>query len=145
MLLTRIRIHYFNVVLFLLLFGFGIFLNAQENMPTERISGEELRTTIEFCNHDVTKFWKQANSSFYITYSFSLDDTGKAVSIKKLRDEVVGEKQVKACFSKWTLNGFKSGTNFIVTFKWRHGKGWVEQDIVGGGMRQIVTIDGIGY
>lgn len=98
-----------------------------------------------YCVLPVTDFWKRANSSFYLMYSFKIDSDGNVLGLKKIRDDVVGLEHASKCVQNWKFSGLPEGSNFIVNFRWQHGKGWVEQAIHGKRFKQITTMENIGY
>lgn len=106
---------------------------------------KEIQTSITYCNLEVPAFWKEANSNFYLMYSLKVNEKGDLIEVKKIRDDVVGEQLVMQCIAGWKISGFPDKTNFVVSFKWQHGKGWVEQTISGKGFKQTTNIEDIGY
>lgn len=78
-------------------------------------------------------------------YSFKLNDKGESAEIKKIRDDVIGEEKVKQCVADWKISGLRENTELVVSFKWQHGKGWVEQTIFGKGFKQTNNIENVGY
>lgn len=84
---------------------------------------------------------KLANLTFSSLYLFSVNEKGKITTLKKLRDNFVGEETVKECVSNWKLSGFPDGAKFTVYFYWKHGKGWVEQKISGNGLVQVMSLE----
>ena len=108
--------------------------------------GEKLRKiSTTLCNLKVPDFWKNANASFYVMYTFILTENGSVGDLLKVRDDVVGEEEVKSCLSDWKLEGFPGRSNFAVTFSWHHGKGWVDQVISTKGFKLTGHTDGVGY
>lgn len=101
------------------------------------------QTTIIYCNFDVPDVWRRANTNFYLMYSFKVNDKGEVTDIKKIRDDIVGEENVFPCISDWRMNGF-SNSEFIASFSWQHGKGWVEQKIFGKNFKQVMSMEGVG-
>lgn len=107
---------------------------------------EQTRTTITYCNLEVPAQWKQANANFYLMYVFKINEQGEAIDIVKIRDDVVGEDKVKSCIAEWKIIGVSDASkDFTVSFKWQHGKGWVEQTIFGKGFKQVMNLDNVGY
>lgn len=108
-------------------------------------ANKEIRTTITYCNLEVPEFWKQANADFYLMYYFKVNEKGEISDIKKIRDDMVGEDKVAACITDWKIGGFSDNTELVVSFKWQHGRGWVEQTIFGKGFKQTTNMENIGY
>jgi hypothetical protein len=100
----------------------------------------EIKTTITYCDLEVPEFWKQANADFYVMYSFEIDRSGKIARVKAIRDEIVGQANVLACLANWSITGLPNVKQFAVVFRWKHGKGWVEQTITGSGFRQVTNV-----
>ena len=61
-----------------------------------------------------------------------------------MHDDFVGEETVKSCISKWNIKGFPNKSEFAVYFVWKHGKGWIRQEISGNGFTQVMTRENVG-
>jgi len=105
---------------------------------------KKVQTTITYCNLELSEGWKLANLNFTSLYSFSVNERGEVVDIKKIRDDFIGEEAVKACVSAWKISGFPDKSLFAVYFIWKHGQGWVRQEISGKGFKQVMYMDGVG-
>jgi hypothetical protein len=106
---------------------------------------KEVQTSITYCNLELSEGWKLGNLTFNSLYSFSVNEKGEVVDIKKIRDDFIGEEAVKSCISKWKITGVPNKSPFVVYFNWKHGKGWVEQRISGNGFTQVMSMEGVGY
>lgn len=133
-----------NAVLLILLFGAYLFVYSQVKSDSTLKEKKEVQTTITYCNLELSKEWKLANLTFNSLYSFSVNEKGDVVDIKKIRDDFVGEKVVKSCVSNWKIKGVPDKSRFAVYFKWKHGKGWIEQKISGNGFTQVMNMENIG-
>lgn len=122
-----------------------LFAYSQSKKDSMMQDKKEVQTTVAYCNLEVPAFWKQANSNFYLMYSFRVNEKGEAIEVKKIRDDVVGEEKVKQCISDWKISGLPNNMNLIVSFKWQHSKGWVEQTISGKSFKQTTSIENVGY
>jgi hypothetical protein len=112
-----------------------VFPSIQENVKSE----------ITFCNFEVPAPIKRANASFYVTYSFELDDDGKPAKFSKVRDDYIGEDKVARCLGKWQFRGLSGGTTLVSVFRWQHGLGWVSLTITGKDFFQKIQIEGDSY
>ncbi len=107
---------------------------------------EQFGTEIAVCDLQIPSSIKQANASFSMRYSFELDKEGRPVKVSKIQDRYASKEDVEACISGWRFHGLPSGKQFVATFRWQHGKGWVEITVVGKGFKQVVRIpEGLGY
>lgn len=119
--------------------------NSQSKSDSKPQEKKEIQVTITYCNLELSNSWKLANLTFNSLYSFSVNEKGEIVDVKKIRDDFIGEEAVKSCLSKWRISGVPKKSTFVVYFKWQHGKGWVEQSIFGEGFKQITSIENVGY
>jgi hypothetical protein len=113
-----------------------IVLGFLTGQPQSRVS-----TEITFCNLNVPEDIKQANASFYVSYSFEVDEDGKPIRIHKILDDYIGEQKVSSCLSNWRFQGIKEKTKMVAMFRWQHGKGWVELAISGRDFKQVIKAD----
>ncbi|MGH9875781.1 MAG: hypothetical protein ACRD9S_25290 [Pyrinomonadaceae bacterium] len=112
------------------------------NIPPQ----ERFRTEISVCDLEIQNSIKQANASFSVSYSFQLDKEGRPVKVSKIQDRYVRKGAVEACLSGWRFQGLPSGTQLVASFRWQHGKGWVEIAVVGKNFSQVVRLpEGLGY
>jgi hypothetical protein len=118
---------------------------SQSKSDSKLQEKKEIQTTITYCNLELSNGWKLANLTFNSLYSFSVNEKGEVVDVKKIRDDFIGEEVVKSCLSKWKISGVPEKSPFVVYFKWQHGKGWVEQTISGKGFKQTTSIENVGY
>jgi hypothetical protein len=134
-----------GIIAFIL--GCGVFLLAYSQMKSARTSKveKEAQTTITYCNLKLSEGWKLGNLTFNSLYSFRINEKGEVIEVKKIRDDFIGEEEVKSCVSKWKIVGVPCDSPFVVSFNWKHGKGWVEQRISGNGFTQIMSMEGVGY
>lgn len=114
--------------------------NAQDSAGSK-----DIRVDISYCKLDVPRFWKQANSNFYLMYSFRIDQDGYVTALKKIRDEVVGFEVVQKCMESWRFMGLSEANVYVANFRWRHGKGWIEMSVSGKGFKHVTMLDGFGY
>jgi hypothetical protein len=103
---------------------------------------EKSASEITFCNFDLPKEIKQANASFYVIYSFELNDEGTPVKIVKIIDEYVGLEKVASCLENWRFHGLKNGAHMTASFRWEHAEGWVEAVVTGPDFKQKIKISG---
>lgn len=129
----------FFVGLCMLTYGLTSTVNCQTKTEKQR----EVLTSISYCNLELSENWKLANLSFNSVYSFNLNEKGDVIDIKKIRDDFVGEAKIKSCVSTWKILGVPNKNPFVVSFKWKHGKGWVEQSITGNGFKLIMNVEDI--
>jgi hypothetical protein len=142
---NKTRVFSLISLLFLTSFVVSLLVSAQSKRDDTVQTKKTIQTAISYCNLEVPAFWKQANSNFYLMYSFKLNDKGESAEIKKIRDDVIGEEKVKQCVADWKISGLPENTELVVSFKWQHGKGWVEQTIFGKGFKQTNNIENVGY
>ncbi|GIU81260.1 MAG: hypothetical protein D6687_09500 [Acidobacteria bacterium] len=142
MLLKKLK--FLESITALLILTLGLhFLAYLQSKP--ELQKKEVQTTITYCNFDLSSGWKLANLTFNSLYSFSVNEKGEVVDIKKIRDDFIGEEAVKSCLSKWRITGVPEKSSFVVYFNWQHGKGWVEQTIFGKGFKQTMSVENVGY
>lgn len=122
-----------------------LFAYSQSKKDSMMQDKKEIHTTVAYCNLEVPAFWKQANSNFYLMYTFKVNEKGEAIEVKKIRDDIVGEEKVKQCITEWRISGLPDNADLTVSFKWQHGKGWIEQTISGKGFKQTTSIENVGY
>jgi hypothetical protein len=101
-------------------------------------SQSKISSEITFCNFEVPEQLRRANLSFYLSYSFELNDDGAPVKFVKIRNQYLKEDQILACLETWRFSGLRRGAKIVATFRWTHGEGWVQVAIVGPGYKQIV-------
>ena len=128
----------------LLIISAGPLVSYSQVSGSPTSSEPQIQTTITYCNFDLAKRWKLGNLSFNSLYSFTLGEGGVTLDIKKVRDDFIGEQAVKACVSKWRIDGFPEHSRFSVYFVWKHDKGWVRQEISGNGFAQVMTMSSLG-
>lgn len=135
-----------SIIAFLALtLGLYLLAYSQSKSDSKLQEKKEIQTTITYCNLELSNGWKLANLTFNSLYSFSVNEKGEVVDLKKIRDDFIGEEAVKSCLSKWRISGVPEESPFVVYFKWQHGKGWVEQSISGKGFKQTTSIENVGY
>jgi hypothetical protein len=127
----------------LILSAAGNFVRSQESSrPSAKRA--EVQSVITYCNLDLADKWKTRNLSFNSLYSFTVGKNGEVIKIRKVRDNFIGEEPVKSCVSEWRITGFPENSQFSVYFIWKHGRGWVRQEISGNGFSQIMTMENVG-
>ena len=132
-----------KILVLVLIVAFGtiqiVYLQSEnkDNLPMQK---GNILTSIKFCDLELPNKWKLANLTFSSAYSFKISENGEPINIKKIRDDYVGEDKVKSCISSWKIKGFPEGSDFIVYFYWKHGKGWIEQKVTGNGFLQNIKI-----
>jgi hypothetical protein len=141
MLIVRVAL---KISVALLMMSATSLVNHSQGLPPPTAREPQIRTTITYCNFDLAKRWKLGNLSFNSLYGFTIDKEGKTLEIKKLRDDFIGEQAVRDCVSNWRIVGFQESSRFSVYFVWKHGKGWVRQEISGTGFSQIMTMSNPG-
>ena len=97
---------------------------------------------VTFCNFPLSSGLKQANASFYVSYSFTIDETGKPTGITKIRNDYVEPKEISTCLEKWEFRGVQQGATIVAIFQWKHAQGWVDLSITGGGLNQKIRVAG---
>jgi hypothetical protein len=127
--------------LLILLFVFGEENYAQTK---DELSIQQVKSSISYCNLEISNAKKLANLSFNVHYIFEVNENGEAVEIRKLRDDYVGEEIVKSCISNWKINGVPNKTWFRVYFFWSHSKGWFRQTVSNTKFSQVMEIEGVG-
>lgn len=88
-----------------------------QSINVDTIFKKEIQTKVNYCNLEVPEFWKQANSNFYLTYSFKLNERNEIDDLIKIRDDIVGETKVMQCVESWEISGLPKETSFILSFK----------------------------
>lgn len=124
--------------------GVCVLVQPQIKADTNLSKEKEVKTTITYCNLNLSEQWKLANLSFNSLYSFTINEKGEADNIEKVRDDFIGEEEVKSCVSKWKIKGFPKESRFSVYFVWKHGKGWIRQEISGNGFMQTMMMEDFG-
>jgi hypothetical protein len=115
-------------------------------LSTSSMADEQFGTEITVCDLQIPKSIKQANATFSIRYSFELDKDGRPVKVAKIQDRYASKEALESCIGGWRFQGLSSGQSFIATFRWQHGKGWVEITVVGKNFKQVIRIpEGLGY
>jgi hypothetical protein len=100
------------------------------------------KSEVTFCNFALSSGIKRANASFYVSYSFTIDETGKPTNITKVRNDYVGENQILSCLKEWNFPGVQKGAIIVAIFRWQHSQGWVELSITGEGLNQKIKLTG---
>jgi len=72
----------------------------------------------------------QRSISFSEVYTFTLDDNGKALGIKRVAGEYLDQQEVMACINRWEFSGFAPKSRTNVSFTWQHALGWTEMKII---------------
>jgi hypothetical protein len=130
--------------LLILLIVFGKEQYAQTKDESGIQQEKEVKTSISYCNLEISKAKKLANLSFNVHYIFEVNENGEAVEIRKLRDDYVGEEIIKSCISNWRVTGVPNKTWFRVYFFWSHSKGWFRQTVSSTKFSQVMEIEGVG-
>lgn len=133
----------FKVFTFLISSTFGICIFAQPPIEVNT-KMPEMKTSISYCNLNLSEGWQLANLSFNSLYSFTVNKEGDVINVEKVRDNFIGEEEVRSCVSKWSIKGFPEDSRFAVYFVWKHGKGWIRQEISGNGFTQVMSIEDFG-
>jgi hypothetical protein len=97
---------------------------------------------IAFCNFPLRSGLKQANASFNVVYSFTIDPAGKPSAIKKVRNDYVDPNDVISCIEGWRLIGIPAGSAMVTIFRWEHGEGWVALTITGPNLSETIKLTG---
>ena len=97
---------------------------------------------VTFCNFGLPAGIKQANASFYVSYSFAVDGEGQPTNITKLRNDYVDGNEISSCLGAWRLRAIQKGTTVVAIFRWEHAQGWVELNITGAGFNQRIKLTG---
>lgn len=133
------------VLLAILILVIAISSRSQNrNEGGRSIRKPEVKTAISYCDLKLSEGWKLGNLSFNSLYSIRVNRDGKVTEIKRVRDDFIGEKEVKLCVSAWEIRGFPDGSLFSVYFVWKHGKGWIRQEISGSGFSQVMAMPNVG-
>jgi len=105
-------------------------------------SPQQYEFEIAFCNFDLAAGVKQANASFYVSYSFIVDGEGRPTNITKLRNDYVDEKNVTSCLGEWRFRGVQKGAGVVALFRWQHAEGWVDVSISGPNFSEKIKLTG---
>ena len=124
-----------------LVFLLSVTVSTQTVQDSKRDVTSDMKFSVSFCNLDLAEKWKLGNLTFNSLYSFRVKANGGITQLKKIRDEFIGYENVAKCTSNWNFQGFPEGSQFVVYFNWKHGKGWVEQQISGQGITSILRSD----
>jgi hypothetical protein len=111
----------------------SLFLLATVIMGRNVLS-EGPTTRIAFCHFNVADSMKRANASFSIVYTFQVSENGQPQAIKKVKDEFVGLAAVENCLRQWRLAEADPHADIAFSAYWKHGQGWIELTLVGGGL-----------
>ena len=115
-------------------------------LSTYSSAEEQFGTEITVCDLKIPSSIKQANARFTIRYSFKLDKEGRPVKISRIQDRYANKEAVEACIGGWRFQGLTPGTPLVASFRWQHGKGWVEIEVLGKTFKQVIRIPGgLGY
>ncbi len=125
----------------IIIFGVSFLIYSQKKINSQSDKEIPVQTTVTYCSLYLSDKWKLGNLSFNSLYSFSINNKGEIINIKKIRDNFIGEDSVKSCLEKWKFLGFPENSQFSVYFVWQHGKGWVRQEIKGKGFTQVMTLE----
>lgn len=125
-------------------FALIVALVVASTTPSEITPASQERPQLEvtFCNFRLPAGIKQANASFYVSYSFMVDGEGKPTQIAKLRNDYVDGTEVSSCLEAWRLRGIPTGVAIVAIFRWEHAQGWVELSITGAGLNQRIRLTG---
>lgn len=129
-------------VMFLLCTAHVVAIYGQSTNP--RAVQDQLMISTSYCDLALSPKLKLANLSFNVLYRFELDKNGRAVNIRKLRDDYVGIDSVKLCMSDWKIVAPPENTWYFATFFWSHRKGWFRQSISNPKFSQILEMEGVG-
>lgn len=115
--------------------------------PTAHIGlpdkSEDLPTfEVAFCNFPLPASIKRANASFYVSYSFVTDESGKPEKLTMIRNDYVDDREVSTCLKSWVIRGVQRGTTIVAIFRWEHARGWVDLSIAGAGVNQKIKLTG---
>ena len=122
---------------------FGIFLLIFLFASATRTAVQDIPTLdVAFCNFTLPAGLKEANASFYVSYSFSLDENGMPTNLRKIRNDYVEETAISACLATWRFSGVQKGAGLVAVFRWEHAKGWVDLSITGAGLNQRIRATG---
>ena len=105
--------------------------------PTEKVTSD-----VTFCNFELSRNIKTANSSFNVIYSFEVNDVGQPIKITKVKDDHIGEATVASCLERWRFHGSKKDAHMAAVFQWQHGDGWTEISITGPDLSQKIRVSG---
>lgn len=97
---------------------------------------------VTFCNFPLPASIKRANASFYVSYSFVLNESEKPAKITKIRNDYVDGNEVSSCLESWVFHGVQKGTTIVAIFRWEHARGWVDLSITGAGLNQKIKLTG---
>jgi hypothetical protein len=125
----------------ILMFVLGPFCIAQNDSFRKQV---DVGISVTYCDLPLSTGWKLGNLTFNSLYSFDIDEKGKPINLRKIRDDFVGIKAVQACMSNWRITGVSRTKPFAVYFNWKHGEGWIEQRISGDGFTHVMKIEGVG-
>ena len=123
----------FVLVLFLTPTAHNGLLYKSEDLPSVEVT---------FCNFQLPASIKRANASFYVSYSFVINESGNPEKITKIRNDYVDDNEVSSCLESWAIRGVQRGTTIVAIFRWEHGRGWVDLSIAGGGLNQKIKLTG---
>lgn len=97
---------------------------------------------ITFCKFKLSNNIKRGNITFYIIYTFKIDERGHPVDIEKVVDNYVGIDEVSLCIEKWKFHGIKKDTKVVTIFFWKHSEGWKELNVSSKYFNQKIKISG---
>lgn len=121
----------------------GAFLLTFFLAPATPTAVQEIPTLdVAFCSFTLPAGLKEANASFYVSYSFSLDENGIPTNLKKIRNDYVEEAAISSCLATWRFSGIQKGAGLVAVFRWEHAKGWVDLSITGAGLSQRIRVIG---
>ena len=103
-------------------------------------SAADLSVETCVCDLELPQQLKQANLSFSVIYSFTVNASGEPKEVSKLVNDHVSDEQVRRCLAKYRLRGFAEGTKFGFSQHWEHGVGWDILIVGAPGFTQSVTI-----
>lgn len=121
----------------------GVLLLTFFFVPATNTAVQDIPTLdVAFCNFRLPGGLKAANASFYVSYSFSLDENGIPINLKKIRNDYVEEAAISSCLATWRFSGIQKGAGLVAVFRWEHAKGWADLSITGAGLNQRIRVTG---
>jgi len=114
----------------------GLLFSVPESEP----EGKSLLSS--FCQFPVSEQMIQSSISFTEIYSFTLNEKGNALGIKRVSGDYLKLQEVVRCLSRWEFSGFAPRTRVTVSFTWKHGAGWTEMKVLSKDFVQTTLLNG---
>lgn len=99
-------------------------------LPTSYAMQERKSLLSSFCQFSVSEQLMQTSISFTEIYTFTLDQNGKALGVKRVSGQYLDQQEVTTCIRKWEFSGFAPTSRVTVSFTWKHAEGWTEMKVI---------------